>query len=220
MRLKVLGSSIVVQAEHHNPSIMHPAFLKKEGIVPDEWAESGEGTVCTPGWSLVKFENCVSLTVDLQRLQVSDSGERDDWTHSELPAIVRKYVELLPHVRYKAVGINFDGIVERDDARSALIDLLLKPGPWNSEDLHPDSAAFRFVYALADSRFQVDLDAGEATEKHGAQPVAGIISSGNYQVELGPDRPVIQLVKFVDTYSDRLAHYQQTVARVLAEFAQ
>jgi hypothetical protein len=37
MKLEIVNTSVVVLAAEHNPTILHPAFLSAQEIVPEGW---------------------------------------------------------------------------------------------------------------------------------------------------------------------------------------
>src|SRR5947199_82480 len=100
MPLQLLNSSIVVTAESHNPTILHPLFLERERIVPEQWRLAADSVVCTPLMSALRFDNGVQMTVETTKLQVIDSSSDD----SRSEEIAARYVTALPHVRYTGVG--------------------------------------------------------------------------------------------------------------------
>jgi len=108
MKLRVFDTSIVVLAEGHNPTILHPAFLTSQDIVPQDW-QLAEDPVCTPAASLVKYDNGIQFSVQSNRLQVFQAEPPENVGSSEIPALADRYIKTLPHVRYKAVGVNMRG---------------------------------------------------------------------------------------------------------------
>jgi hypothetical protein len=40
LEFKIINTTIVVAAEAHNPTILHPAFLRAEKIVPRDWEQT------------------------------------------------------------------------------------------------------------------------------------------------------------------------------------
>jgi len=64
MTLSMLQASVVVTAESHNPTILHPHFLKTQGIVPPDF-EPAESPVCTPPLAIVKYRNGLNYTASV-----------------------------------------------------------------------------------------------------------------------------------------------------------
>jgi hypothetical protein len=107
MDLYLLNANIVVLAEGHNPTILNPHFLQSSGIVPRP-ARTVEGQVfMTPALSHVLYEDGLEFTVQGERLQIAVTGPTFETVgQSELPDYALRYLEMLPHVRYTAVGVN------------------------------------------------------------------------------------------------------------------
>ena len=124
--------NIVVISESNNPQILNPDFLKINKIIPNEWVPSS--VIVTPPLSQIVFANGVSITVEEQRIQVkTDSPNEIEW-REVIPNIVIKYLEVLQHVHYNAVGINMVFARSANDntnLKEMLINDMLVDGPWN-----------------------------------------------------------------------------------------
>lgn len=124
--------NIVVISESNNPQILNPDFLKINNIIPEDWIPSS--VIVTQPLSQIVFSNGVSITVEEQRVQVkTDSPNEIEWREL-IPNIVIKYLDVLQHVHYSAVGINmvFAKVAKDDtDLRQMLIRDMLVHGPWN-----------------------------------------------------------------------------------------
>lgn len=110
MEFKVTDFNIVVLASAHNPSILNPDFLKNNGIV-DKDIKPIE-VICTPPFSQVKFEDKTSIFVDTERLTFADSEPDRLPSKTGIPQMAIKYLDVLTHVPYTAVGINFNCFFE------------------------------------------------------------------------------------------------------------
>jgi hypothetical protein len=142
---------------------LNPDFLVIRNIVREEWGwEVVEPRITTPPFALVRYANGVSITVEYDKLQVVDTTVSDDPLSSKACEIARNYITTLPHVRYTAVGMNFQSVVETPAPEAYLKERFLKAGPWQSERNPLDAAGFRFVYLLlGNGRVTVSIDAGE-----------------------------------------------------------
>src|SRR5256885_1327170 len=96
LTIELLNASLGVTGEAHNPTILHPAFLTQQKIVPEGWRVSSDGIVCTPVMSMVKFQDDLVLNVDASKLQIVDSKPNSD----RAAGVAERYVAALPHVRY------------------------------------------------------------------------------------------------------------------------
>ena len=123
--------TIVVLATANNPSILNPDFLRINEIV--DKAFNPVESISTPPVSHVKYKEKVAITVDAERLTFVDADEDRILLGSPVPSIAEKYIEVLRHVPYKAVGINFNGYYDCShvDPRQYILNKFIKKGPWN-----------------------------------------------------------------------------------------
>jgi hypothetical protein len=158
--------SVVVVANDHNPTILNPDFLERQGIVQEGWGWKVTGPVITtPPFATVSYDSGVTVSVESHRLQVIDTSAPGGPQSSKVVDITRKYVEVLPHVRYSAVDINFRSIVEHADANAFLKARFLKSGVWDSE-AHPlQTVGLKLVYPLDGGRIILGLDGGTVTQR-------------------------------------------------------
>ena len=124
----------VLVAKGHNPTILHPSFLKNEKIVPEDW-ELSKDPISTPPFATVAFTSGFSFVVELERLQVAFNGENADKQVVAVSEMARKYAEKLPHVIYTAVGINLSIFCDSQEPERVLLQRFVKDGPWNSNEL-------------------------------------------------------------------------------------
>ncbi|MCR3884901.1 MAG: hypothetical protein NUK54_11090 [Methanothrix sp.] len=91
---------LVILASAHNPSIMSPEWIEKNKLLDEKYINY----VNTPQFSVFESET-YNITIDQQRLQISLKNLRSD--QKSLAKIGAKYLELLPHIPYSALGLNF-----------------------------------------------------------------------------------------------------------------
>lgn len=106
MKIKLGRADIVILASAHNPSIISPQWVKENHLI----AEEPKQFVHTPDFSLFDSE-LLSLIADRQRLQIT-AKKHDVDTLKSLVGIGKGYIELLPHIPYKALGVNFVWLTE------------------------------------------------------------------------------------------------------------
>lgn len=179
---QLLQFSLVVPGKSHNPTILNPDFLRQCGIVPEEWGWEVAETFTTPALSLIRYSNRVSITVQEDRLQVSDLSPPDP-TMSKIPALATSYVEALPHVHYSAVGTNFQAVLEVEDPDTVVKDRFIKDGPWNSSAHGLSVVGLRLQYPLEppDSRLLLSVDSGQVRKVDAPDtPLHALIVSGNF----------------------------------------
>lgn len=160
MSLRLIQFSAVVVGHAHNPTILNPDFLSAEGIVPKSWGWEVQEAVTTPALSLVRYSGGVTITVEPTKLHVADSAVEAGPRSSKVVDITGAFVRVLRHVRYSAIGNNFQGVVEHPSPGQYLSDRFLRHGPW-SENL--EAAGIRLVYPIDDGHLRLSFDQGTAS---------------------------------------------------------
>jgi hypothetical protein len=168
MKRKLTQISFVVVGNDHNPTILNPDFLRIRGIVPEEWGWKVDATITTPALGFVRYANGIVISVEHEKLQVVDVDSGSP-AESKAAEIASRYVQMLPHVRYAAVGTNFSATVDGERPAEYLKDRFLKPGKWDSATHRLEAVGLRFVYPLKDGRIVVSLDLGEAPQEQGGE---------------------------------------------------
>ncbi len=186
MSNNLLQFSLVVIATDHNPTILNPDFLRLQNIVPTNWGwELASPPITTPPLATIQYESGVSISVESNKLQVVDDKATTP-SESKIVAMVNRYVEAVPHVRYTAVGINFRSAIKLDNADEYLKEQFLKKGPWDSKENQMKSVGLRFVYPATLGRLVMSIDSGIIEEVVGNQvqkkPV--IIANANFHRDL------------------------------------
>lgn len=120
--------NVIVLARFHNPSILNPDFLTMNKIVSDDWEISE--TVTTRALSVVQFKNNVRISVDEERLDVRQSKLDSFPEASPIYEIASRYVGILQHVSYLALGTNWNVTLNRKEPGTWLVSRFLKPGAW------------------------------------------------------------------------------------------
>ncbi|HDG98753.1 MAG TPA: hypothetical protein ENG73_11410 [Desulfobacterales bacterium] len=109
MNVKIVRADIVIIAQAHNPSIISPQWIKDKLGVDDQ----PQQFVHTPDFSLFDCERLVILA-DRQRVQIT--AKKFDQINLEATAkVAKKYVTLLNHIPYRALGLNFLWRAESED---------------------------------------------------------------------------------------------------------
>ncbi len=211
MTLEILDSAIVVVAKQHNPTILHPAFLASQHIVPEDW-ELAEDPICTPPFSVVKYKNGVRFTVEGNRLQVSEMMPSKSVSESQVPKLAEKYIVTLKHVNYTAVGINFRAILPHQDneeylkrkfiSREALVDL----------ETRLSSVSLKLVFPLDEGHLNLSLEPGNTETK--GNTTEGIMIRSNYHQELLGENKLESAKALISKFSDRCDHFIQTVNKI------
>ena len=199
-------------AKAHNPTILHPAFLSTQGIVPKDW-ELAEPPVCTPAISVVKYANRIVFTADLNKLTVFNNAPTQ--APPLIPDLASKYVETLPHVPYSAVGINIAGYIECPSPEAWLIDRFLRCGPGNDDKLKPNALGIKLVYSVERGRLNLSIDVGtlQKTPEQVERPC--LLINGNYHFTVSQDKASEETRTLLALYPKCLAHFDEIVQVVL-----
>jgi len=204
MKLELLSTSVVVLAEAHNPSILHPAFLVSQGIVPADW-QPADPPICTPVISVAKYANGITFTVEHNRLVVTEERPAGNPDQSKVWERAIAYAEKLPHVRYTALGVNFNGFCLRQAPEQFLIEKYLKAGPWDDQPRPMKAFGARFVYHVDDAVLRVEIDGGNIQRE--GQPEPAVIVNANFHSKLPGEESLEALNKLAIRWPARLAEF-------------
>lgn len=105
--------------------------------------------------------------METNRFQVSDQKCGEHIAQSKAIDIARRYITVLPHVRYTAVGINFRRLVEIAQPDDFIKDRFLKKGRWNKGHNGLLGLSLKFVYEHEDGRLNLALESGAFEVKEG-----------------------------------------------------
>ncbi len=181
--------STVLVSVNQNPSILNPDFLKYNQIVPMEW-NLGKPPFSTSSVSQVFFDNGFSIIVQGDKITFLQSFEPDDFS-VEVIEITSKYVEAVPYLNYRAIGINFNGYVVLETVENAsdfILNKIIAPGTWRSfQGVSPNNAEIQFTYPLSDAVLALTIQAGSLEDKCNNKVAPILLFSANFHRELNTD---------------------------------
>lgn len=116
MQLSWTGANVVLLAQSHNPSILSPGWIQQNHIIE----EPPENFVHTPVFSLY-LSSTFQLMVEQERFQLN-LRVLSEANLQVLQGAASRYIQTLPHVPYKAVGLNLTWLatVERPEEEERL----------------------------------------------------------------------------------------------------
>ena len=167
--------SVVVTAELHNPSILNPDFLVSQGIVPEAW-EVAE-TFTTPPVSVVSYRNGIRWTVEQPKLTVVEECGPLFQDKYHVYGLVTAYLEKLPHVPYRSLGLNCTMSIQQDDPERWLTQRFLKSGPWSEGKPKVLAMAPKFTLDAGEAVCNLSFSGGQTTRSHGEPETAVIVKS-------------------------------------------
>ena len=174
--------SVVLVATSNNPSIINPDFLSHNGIIDGD-RRLQEAPVATPVFAQVVYEGGLTVRADPERVMFVQSASEARLTSVACPTMAEGYVRAVPHVPYRAVGVNPKLHVGLDEAsRARVVNALDGRGSWLSfKDSEPEvqlKAIYRF------SARQITMDVLGATRRRPSGGESrGLLFQGNVHRE-------------------------------------
>ena len=179
--LELIELSVVLVADSNNPSIINPDFLKYNGIV-DAGFEVQDFPISTPAFSRVAYKNGITVTSDPARVLFQQTREL---TRANVvsPGIAKRYLQCIPHVPYRAIGINphgFRRILGQEP--NVIANMLREKGSWMSfQDVIPD-VQLKAIYRYHGRVIFLDVINTHRTEND--QKVPGVMFQANIHRDL------------------------------------
>jgi len=173
--------------------------------VPEDW-KLAEPPVCTPAISVVKYANGVVFIAEIDKLMLRD--DQGQMT-AQLPQIMLRYVETLPHVHYSAVGLNFSGVVECPNPEQWIIDRYLRPGPGNDETLRPRALGIKLQYPVDQAVLTLGCDAGIGQKPGEPTPTPCLLITGNYHTPMPEKSALLETAAAIGLFPGRAAHFDE-----------
>jgi len=173
--------------------------------VPADW-KTAEPPICTPPIALVRYANKICFVVESNRLSVSDSQQQAVPDNSPIPDLAAKYIKILTHVRYNAVGINFLFFKPQADSEALLIRRFLKDGPWNSGSNPLRSLALRLKYAAEPGELNLSCETVTMPNAEVDTAETGLRIHANYHLAFSSDNPLGLALDAIGLFRNRYAH--------------
>lgn len=214
MNFNLDNFSIVVLAQAHNPTILNPDFLKNNGIIDPSFTPNN--IICTPPVAQVSYMEGISLIAEFEKLQFIDTETARIPFESPISEIAKKYIDVLPHVRYKAAGLNFMGHYRCKDKKlslSFLPDKFLKEGSWHTYGDTSPNIGLKFIYPLKNIKCTINFETAELTRpKEPSLPIIGI--NANYQIE---STSIEEIVSFISNWQIHYNHFSEIILDTFPE---
>ncbi len=96
----------MILAQSHNPSIINHDFLRNNEIVGPEWNPSAH-SIITPIVTQINYGKDIILQVTPDKCIIDEKIGTKSHDSLSLYEFVKKYVEVLKHIPYTALGINW-----------------------------------------------------------------------------------------------------------------
>jgi len=208
MDLKLHNASVVVLSEGSNPKLLSHDFLARNGIVPEDWQI--RDIVVTPPFSQILYENGVQFVVEINRLQVRVNNPGLFPWEKDLPAMASKYLEVLPHVTYRGVGINF--VYSSETFSENPFGRLLQDGPWLHREGGLSGAALELYYREQQPQFNVKIEKKSTAGPDGG-PMPSLVFNVNYHHDFEPrqERERSQYIYTIAQLRNRFLEYAESL---------
>lgn len=203
--------NVVILAEFNNPSILNPDFLKGKGIVPQDW-EAVE-VLTTPAFSSVKYSNNVVFFVDRERFEVRRECGGEFLANYNIHDFAAQYVNILPHVRYTTMGLNWQISIESAEPEKFIIERFVKPESWKESRSNLLKSSINFSFEVKDAIFNINFAPGRAKVANEEQPV--IIINANFH-HTGPFSQE-QISEIARNWKAREIYIKELLPKLLGE---
>lgn len=160
MDAQILQFSIIVTGGNNNPTVLNPDFLRHNQIVLNEWGWEVVQSISTPPFSQVEYNSGVSVTVNTTKIELVDNSVSPTMDETHIIEIAKKYVSVLQHVPYSAIGINFTAAIPTENPSKYLKERFIRNGLWDTKDYPINDVGLRFVYPLPKGKITFSIDPG------------------------------------------------------------
>jgi hypothetical protein len=216
--------AIVLVAPNHRPTMLNLEFLQCGNIIPDDWNVI-RPPVNNPQAAQIVFQNGVNLSAQGSQISFVEPIATKTPQEILIPQIARKYVEVLPHAGYQAIGINLRGFVsfsaqDADASRQFLTQELLAPGGWQNYGQQPIRAGINLAYTLEGRQLYVSINEVTLQRESDVQAIPGVMFSGNFEYRFeessegnGQGDRLEQVLKALDHWQDDFTAYTDLINR-------
>ena len=175
--------AVVLVATSNNPSIINPDFLSGNGIVGKDSVPQ-EDPITTPVFAQVVYKDGLIVRADPERVMFVQSASEMSLNSVSCPTMAAHYARAVPHVPYRAVGINPKLHVCQADRKSASVsNVLVDQGSWLSfKDSEPE-VQLKLIYAFGSRTINMDVIAATRRDPDG-HPSPGILFQSNVHRDL------------------------------------
>ncbi|MBI5666248.1 MAG: hypothetical protein HZC49_14325 [Nitrospirae bacterium] len=214
MKFNLDNFSIVVLAQAHNPTVLNPDFLKNNKIIDPSFTPNN--VICTPPVAQISYIEGLSIIAEFEKLQFIDTEPKRIPFESPIPEIANKYINVLPHVRYKAAGLNFIGhylCKDKEFALSLLPRKFLKEGSWSTYGDETPSTNLKFTYSLKNIKCTISLETAELLRPNEPSlPILGI--NANYHID---STSLEEIVSFINNWQTQFNHFSKVISDTFPE---
>jgi len=208
---------IIIGAKGLKPYPFNADFLKQSAIVPEDW-ELAKKPLQTKQAIQSQFKNNVMFTAQPNRIVVTELIEGKSYEEITAPDIVRRFIEKMPKIDYRALVINPKGYLgfnnDTEAVSNYLYQSLFNPAPWQEFGTAPVQSAIDLKYTLEQGNLYLKI--GQASINNGEQGKESVVLfSGNFEhgltQETQPER-ALKLQQYLAAWQRDLDTYQDLIA--------
>ena len=190
--------SVVVTANHHNPSILTPDFLTAQGIVPQDWEVLD--SMSTPGLSAINYNERPHWMLDQGALRIVEPCEGEFQDRYEVHDLATRYIDIVRVVPYRNLGLNCQVWTPLKDPGRWLTERFLK-AEVQSQDLKDLTMEPQFTFdanqAVADAKVNISISSGQVEREGETWIDAAIIECNvHHQGPLDAERIISAIGKW------------------------
>lgn len=178
--VKLDNVAIVVISDSNNPRLLNPDFLERNSIVPKEWKV--KDVLVTPPFARVLYDNDVQIALEEYKLHVITGNPNIISWEKDLPNIVISFLDALPQVSYRSVGLNFGFLSDQPkgrEAEEALIDKFIKHGSWLDFGQRITGVTLELQYRASQPHMNVKVGVLERKIQSGSS-LEGFVFTANF----------------------------------------
>jgi len=165
----------------------------------------------------VSYTSDVLIKVEPNRFQVIDSSGVADVAQSKAIQIARRYIEILPHVRYTAVGNNVQLFLEVDDPVQFLEKHFVNPGSLGQQESALKDIELSFTYDREDACLTISFENNVLLREQGdkVKQAPGVGIAANFHRECTGYPTNAQVLLHIDKMAGDISSFEPILHRLL-----
>ncbi|MGB7084838.1 MAG: hypothetical protein WBD47_04745 [Phormidesmis sp.] len=186
--LDIQEVAIVLQASNLDPAILNPSLFDYSAIFPTDWEVMRQPVYQRNGVQML-FKNGIGLVVQPNRIVLSELVLGKQIHELQVADLMAKWIEALPNIDYRALGINPTGMVSFPEEQTGAADFLRSTLLTDSvrRDM-PELAKASLTLAYQIERGMLNLSIQEGTARlPESQTISALLYSGNCHYALQGD---------------------------------